>query len=309
VASSHLRVGSFQYARASGDVSLLRRLADYAISRHYRAAADSPQPYVALLEAVIAAQASTVAQWMMVGFVHGVMNTDNMAVSGETLDYGPCAFMEAYDPSAVYSSIDAGARYAYGNQPLIAEWNLARLAEALLPLLDEDSHQAVEQAKESLSNYRRRYNVAWTNGMRAKLGLPESVEDTVVSSLAGDLLDLLYKEKLDYTSFLRTLAAVARRNREPAVERLVDEASFDDWSKRWLAFNPDAGGMDAVNPIYLPRNHLVEAALAAATGGDLDPLFTLLAAVSAPYQERAGLEAFAEPAPATFGPYRTFCGT
>jgi uncharacterized protein YdiU (UPF0061 family) len=245
----------------------------------------------------------------MVGFVHGVMNTDNMAVSGETLDYGPCAFMETYDPSVVYSSIDAGGRYAYGNQPLIAEWNLTRLAEALLPLLHENSQQAVERAKESLSSYRRRYNFTWISGMRAKLGLPESIADTAVSTLTDELLSLLHKEKVDYTTFLRALGATARGNLEPARGLLLDLASFDDWSERWLAFRPDAERMDAVNPIYLPRNHLVEAALAAATGGDLDPLSTLLAAVSAPYEERPGLDALAEPAPATFGAYRTFCGT
>ena len=179
VASSHLRVGSFQYARATGDVDLLRRLADHAIARHHAGAADADHPYLALFEAVTAAQASLVARWMLVGFVHGVMNTDNMTISGETIDYGPCAFMEAFDPATVYSSIDTGGRYAYGNQPVVAEWNLARLAEALLPLLHDDQEQAVALAVESLGGFRRQYSAAWSAGIRAKLGLPAGLDDAV----------------------------------------------------------------------------------------------------------------------------------
>src|SRR3954471_2600393 len=173
VADSHLRVGSVQYARATGDVALLRRLADHAIARHYPAAAEAENSGLALFEAVVAAQASLVARWMLVGFVHGVMNTDNMTISGETIDYGPCAFMEAFDPATVYSSIDVGGRYAYGNQPHVAEWNLARLAEALLPLIHDDQEQAVALAVAALGGFRRRYDAAWSAGMRAKLGLPD----------------------------------------------------------------------------------------------------------------------------------------
>ncbi len=175
VASSHLRVGSFQYAANAGDLGLLRRLADYAIARHYPDAAEAEHPYLALFEAVVAAQASLLARWMLVGFVHGVMNTDNMTISGETIDYGPCAFMEAYDPVTVFSSIDHAGRYAYGNQPAVAEWNLARFAETLLPLLADDGDEAVALATESLGGFRSRYQAAWSAGMRAKLGLPLGV--------------------------------------------------------------------------------------------------------------------------------------
>ena len=181
VASSHLRVGSFQYARSTDDIDLLRRLADHAIGRHYPDVAAVDNPYLALFDAVITAQASLVAQWMLVGFVHGVMNTDNMTISGETIDYGPCAFMEAFDPATVYSSIDTGGRYAYGNQPVVAEWNLARLAEALLPLFHDDQEQAVALAVESLGAFAPQYSAAWSSGMRAKLGLPDRLDDAVAS--------------------------------------------------------------------------------------------------------------------------------
>ncbi|WP_433730475.1 protein adenylyltransferase SelO [Actinoplanes sp. CA-051413] len=309
VAASHLRVGTFQFARATGDAELLRRLADHAIARHHPHAAEAEQPYLALFEAVVAAQAALVAQWMLVGFVHGVMNTDNMTISGETIDYGPCAFMEAFDPATVYSSIDQGGRYAYGNQPAIAEWNLARLAEALLPLLHDDQEQAVALAVESLGGFRPAYNVAWSAGMRAKLGLPDGVDATVVSPLVDDLLALLHEDHVDFTSFFRTLAGAARGDAEPARRLFIDLAAVDAWVARWRALGPDADAMQRVNPVYIPRNHLVEEALAAATDGDLDPLERLVAAVSEPYDERPGLERYAAPAPQDFGAYQTFCGT
>ncbi|MGN9811384.1 protein adenylyltransferase SelO [Micromonospora sp. BQ11] len=309
VASSHLRVGSFQYARATGDVDLLRRLADHAIARHHPAAAESEQPYVALLDAVIAAQASLVARWMLVGFIHGVMNTDNMTISGETIDYGPCAFMETFDPATVFSSIDQGGRYAYGNQPVVAHWNLARLAEALLPLLHEDQEQAVALAGSSLDRFPPRYNAAWSVGMRAKLGLPDDLDPTSVVPLADELLTLLQSDHVDHTSFFRVLAVAARGDAEPARRLFSDLAAIDDWLARWRALGPDADAMDRVNPVYIPRNHLVEEALAAATGGDLEPLERLLAAVADPYHERTGLERYAAAAPPDFGAYQTFCGT
>jgi uncharacterized protein YdiU (UPF0061 family) len=309
VAASHLRVGTFQFARATGDAELLRRLADHAIARHHPHAAEAEQPYLALFEAVVAAQASLVARWMLVGFVHGVMNTDNMTISGETIDYGPCAFMEAFDPATVYSSIDHGGRYAYGNQPAIAEWNLARLAEALLPLLHDDQEHAVALAVESLGGFRPAYNAAWSAGMRAKLGLPDGVDATVVSPLVDDLLALLHADHVDFTSFFRTLAGAARGDAEPTRRLFIDLAAVDAWVARWRALGPDADAMERVNPVYIPRNHLVEEALAAATDGDLDPLERLVAAVSDPYDERPGLERYAAPAPQDFGAYRTFCGT
>ncbi|TGO05009.1 protein adenylyltransferase SelO [Serinibacter arcticus] len=309
VASSHLRVGSFQYARATGDVDLLRRLADHAIDRHHPAAAEDANPALALLRAVVAAQAALVARWMLVGFVHGVMNTDNMTISGETIDYGPCAFMEAFDPATVYSSIDERGRYSYGNQPVAAEWNLARLAEALLPLIHDDQEQAVALATEALGDFRPRYGAAWSAGMRAKLGLGDAVDDGVLGPLADDLLTQLRSSRVDHTSFFRALATAARGDGAPARALVVDGAGFDAWAERWLALAPDAGLMDRVNPIYLPRNHLVEEALAAATDGDLGPLDRLLEVVAAPYDERPGLERYASPAPADFGAYTTFCGT
>ena len=195
VASSHLRVGSFQYAAATGDVDLLRRLADHAIARHHPSAAEADRPYLALFEAVVAAQASLIARWMLIGFVHGVMNTDNMTISGETIDYGPCAFMEAYDPDTVFSSIDYWGRYAYGNQPVIAEWNLARFAEALLPLLSDNVEEAVALAEESFGVFRPRYDAVWSSGMRAKLGLPADVDAGAVTPLVDELLALLNESR------------------------------------------------------------------------------------------------------------------
>lgn len=309
VASSHLRVGSFQYARATDDVGLLRRVADHAIARHYPGAAQAENPYLALFQAVTAAQASLVAEWMLVGFIHGVMNTDNMTISGETIDYGPCAFIEGFDPATVYSSIDQAGRYAYGNQPLVAEWNLARLAEALLPLLHDDQEQAVALAVESLEGFRSQYSAAWLAGMKTKLGLHKDVDDDVTSPLVDELLVLLQEGNADYTSFFRNLGKSARGHAEPARGMVLDLAAFDAWAERWCALDPDADAMDRVNPVYIPRNHLVEEALAAATLGDMGPLEQLVDAVTSPYDERPGLEPYAAPAPEDFGAYRTFCGT
>jgi uncharacterized protein YdiU (UPF0061 family) len=246
---------------------------------------------------------------MLVGFVHGVMNTDNMTISGETIDYGPCAFMDAFDPATVYSSIDHGGRYAYGNQPVVAEWNLARLAEALLPLLHDDPEQAVALAVESLGAFRRQYDDAWSTGMRVKLGLPDGLDDAVASPLVVELLAQLQESHVDHTSFFRVLAAAARGDAEPARNLFLRLAAFDGWLERWRALGPDADAMDRVNPVYIPRNHLVEEALAAATEGDLAPLDGLLDAMTTPFDERPGLERYATPAPKDFGEYRTFCGT
>ncbi|WP_018600765.1 YdiU family protein [Mycobacterium sp. 155] len=313
VAASHLRVGSFQYAsaygRAMGDPGVLRRLADHAIARHHPAAATADNPYLALFEAVIAVQAELVARWMLVGFVHGVMNTDNMTISGETIDYGPCAFMEAYDPATVFSSIDHGGRYAYGNQPAVAQWNLARFAETLLPLIAEDGDRAAALATDALAGFRIRFQNAWLAGMRAKLGLPEDVSHEQATGLVDDLLTLLKSGRVDYTSFFRSLAGAGRGNIGPTQELFAGPDGFDDWLTRWRALDPLPEAMDRVNPIYIPRNHLVEEALAAATSGELTPLDDLLVALSAPYDERPGLQRHAAPAPADFGAYRTFCGT
>ncbi len=308
VASSHLRVGSFQYARATGDLDLLRRLADVAIDRHHPAAREADNPSLALFSAVVAAQASLLAQWMLVGFVHGVMNTDNMTISGETIDYGPCAFLDAFDPAAVFSSIDHGGRYAYGQQPVVAEWNLARLAEALLPLFAEDQAAAIALAEEALGAFRPQYSAAWTNGMRAKLGLA-AVDATAADPLLDDVLGLMQTERVDHTSFFRDLARAARGDTDRLQTHVQDHEALETWLTRWLAQTPDAEAMDRVNPLYIPRNHLVEDALDAATFEDLAPLTQLLDVLRDPYTERPGLERYAAPAPADFGPYRTFCGT
>ena len=309
VAGSHLRVGTFQFARATGDVALLRRLADHAIDRHHPGAAGSDDRYAALLRSVVADQASLVARWMLVGFVHGVMNTDNMTISGETIDYGPCAFLDRYDPATVYSSIDAEGRYAYGNQPAVARWNLARLAEALLPLLHEEEDRAVELAVEAVDAFVPAYGTAWSSGMRAKLGLPERVAAGDADSLAEELLGLLQEHQVDHTSFFRSLGAVERGDTGAARRAGADGAAFEAWFRRWLPLGPDAASMDRVNPVYIPRNHLVEEALDAAVEGDLTLVERLLEAVTDPYVERPSLERYAGPAPADFGPYLTFCGT
>ncbi|WP_172826725.1 YdiU family protein [Mycobacterium sp. 1423905.2] len=306
VASSHLRVGSFQYAAATGDVGLLQRLADHAIARHHPSAAEAENPYVALFKGVVDVQASLVAQWMLIGFVHGVMNTDNVTISGETIDYGPCAFMEGYSPDTVFSSIDFWGRYAYGNQPTIAAWNLSRFAETLLPLFSDDVDQAVALAQDAFGEFRQ-YQNTWSAGMRAKLGLQPDAED--VAPLIDELLALLQQSHVDYTSFFRHLGRAARSETEPARGLFIDLAGFDAWLSRWRALGPDADLMDRVNPVYIPRNHLVEEALTAATAGELEPLHRLLEAVTDPFTQRPGLDRYASPAPEDFGNYRTFCGT
>jgi uncharacterized protein YdiU (UPF0061 family) len=313
IASSHLRVGTFQYASATGDLALLRSLTDYAIARHAPDAADADNPALALYEHVVGRQASLIAQWMAVGFVHGVMNTDNMTISGETIDYGPCAFLETYDTAAVFSSIDHGGRYAYGNQPAIAVWNLARLAEALLPVIDDDRDRAVAAATEVLQTVPGRIQHAWTTAMRAKLGLPG--ED---HRLIADLLELMQQHRVDYTGAFRSVSAVLRG--DPAAAHAVfgpDAAgAFEDWTTRWrAALGPVdhaavADGLDARNPVYIARNHLVEPALTSAAWGDLTPLDELLAAVTRPFERRHRLDRFEQPAPLEAAAcYRTFCGT
>ncbi len=313
VAASHLRVGTFQYVAASGDTELLRRLVDHAISRHVPDApadASVAERAVALYDHVIEVQADLIARWMHVGFIHGVMNTDNMTISGETIDYGPCAFMDTYDPATVYSSIDHGGRYAYGNQPAIATWNLARLGETLLPLLDADADAAVGIATERLSRFPERFQHRWLAGMCAKLGIAADAPDA--DDVVRDLLGLMQRQRCDYTSTLRSLSSVVRGVPNTARDQFDDPPEFDAWIERWLPLvQPDAADeMDAANPVVIPRNHLVEAALTAATDGDLAPLHALLDAVRTPFTARPGFERYAEPAPADFADgFRTFCGT
>jgi uncharacterized protein YdiU (UPF0061 family) len=316
VASSHLRVGTFEFAARLGDAELLRGLADHAIARHYPDLADVDRPYAAFYQRVVDAQATLVARWMLVGFIHGVMNTDNMTVSGETIDYGPCAFMDAYDPGTVYSSIDHGGRYAYGRQPAIAQWNLARLGETLLPLLDDDGDTAVAAATEVLTSYSDRFRLHWQAGMGAKLGLGSVGEHD--QELFDDLLETMRAHKVDYSSMFRALASVVRGEDDQLRSVVADPDAFRPWIDRWqqrLAHEGRAGvavaaAMDAVNPLYIPRNHLVEEALEAATAGDPAPFERLLDVVTSPFQARPGHERYAEPAPGSFSRcYQTFCGT
>jgi uncharacterized protein YdiU (UPF0061 family) len=315
VAASHVRVGTFQYAAALGDPALVRRLADHAIARHHPGALEAENPYLAFFEAVVEAQASLIARWMLVGFIHGVMNTDNMTISGETIDYGPCAFMDAFDPATVFSSIDHGGRYAYGNQPPIAQWNLARLAETLLPLFDVETDRALAAVDAVLQSFPDRYHGYWRRGMRAKLGLADAEGED--GALIDDLLALLHAQRVDFTSCFRALSSSVRGDAEPARSLFEEPSAFDAWSERWRArlssatCDPHAiaEAMDRVNPMYIPRNHHVEEALVAATAGDLRPFRRLLAVLAQPFDERPGLEPYAAPAPPSFGAYRTFCGT
>jgi uncharacterized protein YdiU (UPF0061 family) len=292
VAASHLRVGSFEYAAWSGDTELLQALATYAIERHHPEAEGALE----LLEAVVARQADLVARWMHVGFVHGVMNTDNMTISGETIDYGPCAFLDAFDPSAVFSSIDHGGRYAFGNQPPVAQWNLERFADALARLDEVDAAAATSAARSFLPQWHK----TWSAGVIAKFGL-EGVPDA--GRLVDDGLALASAQKVDHTELFRALAAGTAR------DLFVDRDAFDAWHERWAATGPDREAMDALNPVYIPRNHLVEEALAAATAGDLAPYEQLVDVVTRPFDERPGLERYAQPAPGDFGRYVTYCGT
>ena len=299
VAASHLRVGTFQFFAARGDQAQVKALADYAIARHYPDLAQADNPYLALLDAVIARQARLIADWMGLGFIHGVMNTDNMAISGETIDYGPCAFMEGYAPGTVFSSIDHQGRYAYANQPLILGWNLARLAETLIPLLAPDADRAVEIANDRLGGIAARHHAEWLAVMRRKLGLVgEAPED---AQLADDLMSAM--EGADWTLTFRRLAD------ETTLRPLFDNfAKMEAWLPRWRARAGDgvAQRLAAANPAVVPRNHKVEEALTAATEGDMAPFHALLAAIQQPFAES---EPYMLPAPTGFGQYVTFCGT
>ena len=309
VAASHLRVGTFQYARSTGDLDLLRRLVDHAVTRHYPHAAEADKPALALFDAVLAAQAELIAQWMLVGFVHGVMNTDNTTISGETIDYGPCAFLEGFDPATVFSSIDALGRYSYGNQPVVMQWNLARLAECLIPLVHDDEDEAVARLTRSLETFPSHYSAAWSAGMRRKLGLPDTLADDAAATLIGGFTALLTETRVDYTSVLRRLSTAARGDDGPVRELVGDAPALDAWLASWRAVGPDPDAMDRVNPVYVPRNHLLGEALDAAIAGELGPVEDLLAVVTRPFEEQPGRERYARPAPPDALPFVTYCGT
>jgi len=329
VAASHIRVGTFEFLAARRDVKRLSRLAEHAIARHYPELQTEREPVLALLRAVAERQAALVAQWMNIGFIHGVMNTDNMAISGETIDFGPCAFIEAYDPDTVFSSIDHRGRYAFGNQPDIACWNLARLADALLPLISDDVEQAVAMATEVVAAFPAQYRERLLQGQRVKLGLNRSEPEDAGrdAALTQDWLDLLHAERVDFTLAWRHLADAAGGDEKPLRGLFADAHAPDAWLARWharcasedggagidlvMAGTARAAAMRRVNPIVIPRNHRVEEALAAASDeGDLAPFERLLDAVRQPYDEAHHRARYAEPAPAHVTEcYRTFCGT
>jgi serine/tyrosine/threonine adenylyltransferase len=317
VASSHVRVGTFEYFAARGDVDATRILADYVIARHYPQAAQGPAPYLTLLAEVTARQASLVASWMHVGFIHGVMNTDNMAVSGETIDFGPCAFMDAFDPAAVFSSIDGQGRYAYGNQPHAAAWNIARFAETLLPIIDANLERAIAPASEVIATFAPRFTEYWHAGLRRKLGL--STHRDGDEELAEDLLNAMHGHGMDFTLTFRGLCAAAVDPQGTQVRDLFGNASdYVQWEQRWRARAalesqlPAARGesMRRVNPAYIPRNHRIEQAIAAAVEReDFGPFEQLATVLSQPYRSRAADEAYSVPPQPSERVLQTFCGT
>jgi len=325
VASSHLRVGTFEYFASRGDGVRLAQLADYTIARHDHALAGLPDRHLGLLRAVASRQALLIAQWMNVGFIHGVMNTDNMALSGETIDYGPCAFLEAYDPAAVFSSIDRAGRYAYGNQPAIARWNLARFAETLVPLMvantddEAEVQQAVAAVTDVLNGFSALLQVALLQGQRAKLGLPAVGDDASDGALASDWLALLKAHRVDFTLGWRRLANAVAGDLGPLQRLFAEPSVLEPWLARWQAKCSASGGsaheraasMRRASPWLIPRNQRVEEALAAAQNdGALEPFERLLAALRRPFDELPEHALYAEPAPpAVTASYQTFCGT
>ncbi len=319
VAASHIRVGTFQFFASQRRWDDVRHLADYVIQRHYPHLSDDHDRYLLLLQEVSERQAALVANWMLIGFIHGVMNTDNMAISGETIDYGPCAYMEAFSTDAVFSSIDHQGRYAYKNQPQMAQWNLTRFAETLLPLIDEDDpERAVPDAEAILNDFTLHYEKHWLAGAQAKLGLENpSLDIDSDKLLVNDWLNLLEIYSVDYTLAWRRLAEAAAGNSKSLEALFPSSEVLADWLNRWheriakQSAIDSASNMRSVNPIYIPRNHLVEEALAAATdNADLEPFERLLAVLTHPYEERPELASYAQPAPGKFTDrYKTFCGT
>jgi uncharacterized protein YdiU (UPF0061 family) len=319
VATSHVRVGTFEFFASRRDTASLRALADYVIARHYPEAGDAERPYRALLDAVIDRTARLVARWQLIGFIHGVMNTDNMSIAGETIDYGPCAFMDFYHPGTVYSSIDTMGRYAYGNQPTIAHWNLSRLAICLLPLLDADEDAAVAQAQAAIDAYPARFETPYQAGLRAKLGLATEREGD--RQLAEDLLERMAVNQADFTLTFRRLSKAAGSGPDgdgPVRDLFADPGAFDAWAARWrerlareeISPADRQAAMRAVNPAFIPRNHRVEAVIQAAQNdGDFAKLDEFLAVISRPYHDQPDFAAYAEPPQPDEVVRATFCGT
>ena len=320
VAASHIRVGTMQWAAAHDDQEAVRALADYTRARHYPELGDSPEPHIALFDAILGRQAYLIARWQLVGFIHGVMNTDNMALSGETIDYGPCAFMDRYDPATVFSSIDHGGRYAYGNQPSVAQWNLARLAEAMLPLFDRDVDRAAERATAALGRFPPLFEQHWLDGMRAKLGL--FTQEDGDKALVDDLLAWMQRRSADFTNTFRSLTRLSQGFGEQASAGLIGDSTnaepeLEAWRRRLAARRgrqPQSPAeaenlMRRHNPAFVPRNHNVEEALEAATrADDYSVIERLLDVLATPYDHGRDLPAFSTPSSGG-QPYRTFCGT
>ena len=312
VASSHIRVGTFQFFAARGETEGVRALADHVIARHYPDISLAERPYHALLERVVARQADLVARWLLVGFIHGVMNTDNTSVSGETIDYGPCAFMDEYNPGQVFSSIDEMGRYAYANQPQIALWNLTRLAECLLPLFSDDKDKAIEQAQFILGEFAEKFTTAYQSGLRSKIGLFTARDGD--EALVQDLLDAMAKNQADFTLTFRRLADA---DDDSVRAQFTDPTAFDEWATRWrqrLADEPQSAAerqaaMRAVNPAFIPRNHRVEAVIQAAVNNDYAPFEELLTVLSKPYEDQPEFAAYADPPLPEQRVLQTFCGT
>ncbi|GAB3804940.1 protein adenylyltransferase SelO [Virgibacillus kimchii] len=312
VASSHIRVGTFEFAARWGSINDLKALADYTINRHFPEMKEAENPYVSFYRKVLERQARLIAKWQLTGFIHGVMNTDNMTISGETIDYGPCAFMNDYDPKTVFSSIDVNGRYAYGNQPGIGEWNLARFAEALLPLFHENRDQAVETAQQELANYAKYYRHYWLSGMRKKLGLMD--EEDGDETLVKTLLQLMEEHKADFTNTFRALTL----NEELNDSDMFHSKGFQEWKTKWKKRKESEGAsnediqawMKANNPSIIPRNHKVEEALEAAVEHqDYSVMHRLMEVLSNPYAYTKEQEAYSQPPEPTSTPYQTFCGT
>ena len=310
IASSHIRVGTFEYAALQQDKGIIQSLVNYTIDRHYPWIKEEHNKTLSLLKAVIEKQADLITHWMRVGFIHGVMNTDNMTLSGETIDYGPCAFMDAYDPRTVFSSIDHMGRYAYANQPDIAQWNLARLAETMLPLLDDEIEKAADTTEEAVNGFGALYKDKWLSMMRAKLGLfGARAED---ESLITDLLDWMQRAGADYTNTFRHLT-----EEKPPQGKPYNDKTFKEWYTRWQAqlakntkpLKSSLSLMRANNPAVIPRNQKVEQVLGAATNGDLKPLKDLLTALQEPYKNRSDLKPYQSPPKQDERVYQTFCGT
>ena len=316
VASSHIRVGTFQYASTTGDIEKIRVLSDYSINRHYKNLLQKKEKYIEFFESVCESQINLISKWMGIGFIHGVMNTDNMTISGETIDYGPCAFMDRYDPNTFFSSIDTQGRYAYSNQPLILSWNLARFAETLIPLIDKNEQNAIEILTQKISLIQNKYEKAWLKVMSEKIGIINIKDGDL--DLINNLLDIMKNEKADFTLVFRYLADFIIGKEYLLINLFDNSKKINEWINNWKNRIEKEGKFDKslcikmkkINPLYIPRNHLVEHALDEAVSNDnYKPFHNLLSYVTSPFDEISNSKEYTLPAPITDKPYKTFCGT